>query len=79
MPQTAAMILSGDLGHLDPEWCGWSLRAGKLISPEGWEAAPGDVLSIQLLRAQLAGYQAKEREVAHMEDSWAALLPGFRA
>lgn len=68
MPKTAAMILSGDLGQLDPAWCGWTLRAGKLISPEGWELAPGDALSLPLLRAQVAAYQAKERQVLCMEE-----------
>ncbi len=73
MPKTAAMILSGDLSHLDPAWRGWTLRAGKLISPEGWELAPGDALSLPLLRAQLAAYQAKERQVLSMEEQ---PLPG---
>lgn len=68
MPKTAAMILSGDLGELDPAWWGWTLRAGKLISPEGWEVAPGDALSLPLLRAQVAAYQAKERQVLAMEE-----------
>lgn len=31
MPKTSAMILAGDLGCFDPAWCGWTLRAGKLI------------------------------------------------
>jgi len=50
--------LSGNLGCLDPAWRGWVLRAGKLISPEGWEATPQDVLSLPSLRAQLAMYRA---------------------
>jgi hypothetical protein len=48
MPETARMILAGDLGCFDPAWRGWMLRDGKLISPEGREATAGDVLSIPL-------------------------------
>lgn len=68
MPKTSAMILRGDLGCFDPAWQGWKLRDGKLISPEGWETLPGDVLSLPLLRAQVAAYQAKERQTRAMEN-----------
>jgi transcriptional regulator with XRE-family HTH domain len=72
-PQSALMILEGDLGAFDPAWRGWTLRDGQLISPEGWEATPGDVLSIPLLRAQISTYQAKERMLQRMEEQ---PLPG---
>jgi len=77
MPETARMILAGDLGAFDPAFSGWSLRNGKLISPEGWEASPGDVLSIQLTQAQLATARSENRALkeameaargAHIED-----------
>ena len=61
MSKAAAMILSGDLGIFDPPWRGWVLRRGNLISPEGWQATPGDVLSIQLVQGQLAAYRAENR------------------
>ena len=73
MPETARMILAGDLGCFDPAWRGWMLRDGKLISPEGWEATAGDVLSIPLMRAQINAYQAKERLVLAMDEQ---PLPG---
>jgi hypothetical protein len=66
MPETARMILAGDLGCFDPAWHGW--RDGKQVSPEGWELSPGDVLSISLLRAQIAAYQAKERQFQAIEE-----------
>jgi len=68
MPKTSAMILNRDLGCFDPAWRGWTLRQGKLISPEGWEAMPGDVLSLPLLRAQVSAYQAEQRRVHAMEE-----------
>jgi hypothetical protein len=74
MPQTARMILAGDLGCFDPAWRGWAFRDGKLISPEGWDISPGDVLSISLMRAQLAAYQAKERLIDALEEQ---PLPGM--
>jgi hypothetical protein len=73
MPDTARMILAGDLGCFDPAFRGWMLRDGKLISPEGWEATAGDVLSIPLMRAQISAYQAKERQVLAMDEQ---PLPG---
>ena len=80
IPKAAAMILSGDLGHLDPAWSGWVLRNGKLISAEGWEVTPGDVLSLPLLRAQIAGYQANERQVLAMDaQPEPGELPAIRA
>ena len=74
------MILESDLGCFDPAWRGWILRAGKLISREGWEVTPGDVLSLPLLRAQIAGYQAKERQVLAMDaQPEPGALPAIRA
>ena len=73
MPETARMILAADLGCFDPAFRGWSIRSGKLISPEGWEASAGDILTIPLMRAQISAYQAKERQVQAMDEQ---PLPG---
>ncbi|HEY4749697.1 MAG TPA: DUF3653 domain-containing protein [Steroidobacteraceae bacterium] len=74
------MMLEGDLGSFDPEWRGWLLRNGKLISPEGWEVTTGDVLTLPLLRAQIAGYQAKERQILAMDGQpEPGELPAIRA
>jgi Phage protein len=55
------------LSFPDPAWRGWLLRDGRLVSPEGWEVTTGDVLSLPLLRAQIATYQAKERRILAMD------------
>jgi hypothetical protein len=73
MPETARMILAADLGCFDPAFRGWSIRDGKLISPEGWEASAGDILTIPLMRAQISAYQAKVRVVQAMDEQ---PLPG---
>jgi hypothetical protein len=79
-PQTALMILTGDLGYLDPAWRGWLLRDGKLTSAEGWEVTTGEVPSLPLLRAQIAGYQAKERQTLAMDEQpEPGALPAIRA
>ena len=79
-PQTALMILTGDLGYLDPAWRGWMLQDGKLVSREGWEVTAGDVLSLPLLRAQIATYQAKERQILAMDEQpEPGALPAIRA
>src|SRR6185312_12921400 len=57
--------LERDLGYFDPAWSGWILRKGKLISPEGWEATPGQILATRFHEAQLAAWR---REVK----SWQA-------
>jgi Phage protein len=68
MPKTAAMILSGDLGCFDSAWTGWKLHDGKLISPEGIEASPGDVVALPFMCAQIAAYQAEQRRVQGLEE-----------
>ncbi|HTF42854.1 MAG TPA: DUF3653 domain-containing protein [Terriglobales bacterium] len=73
MPKTARMIVAGNLGAFDPAWHGWILRDGKLISPEGWEVSPGNVMSIALMRNQISAYQAKERQFLGIEEQ---PLPG---
>lgn len=74
-PKTALMLLSGDLGVLDSAWEGWRLYRGVLISPEGWRATPGDVLSIQLTQAQLSAYRDENRLLK--EDLETAIVNAF--
>jgi Phage protein len=62
-PNTARMLLAGDLGAFDPSWAGWVCRRGLLISPEGWEITVGDVLSIPLMRHQVAAWRAEVRRM----------------
>jgi hypothetical protein len=79
-PRTSLMILAADLGCFDPEFAGWTIRRGKLCSPEGWEATAQDVLSLPLLRARIATYQAEERRVLAMEEQPApGAVPMIRA
>lgn len=74
-PQSALMVLSRDLGFLDPRWEGWTIRSGELVSPEGWRATTGDVLSIQLTQAQIAAYRDENRLLK--EDLAEARLESF--
>jgi transcriptional regulator with XRE-family HTH domain len=79
-PRTSLMILTSDLGCFDPEFAGWTIRRGKLISPEGWEATAQDVLSLPLLRARIATCQANERQMLAMEEQPApGAVPMIRA
>ena len=73
MPESARKLLACDLGCFAQSWRGWVIRGGTLISPEGWQLEPGDVLSIPLMRAQISAYQAKERQMQRMEEQ---PLPG---
>jgi hypothetical protein len=58
------------IGHLDPEWRGWLLRRGNLVSPEGWGITVSDVLASPLLRAQLAVYQAENRKLRGLAEEF---------
>lgn len=50
----ALMLLSRDLGCLDPAWRGWTIRDSQIISPEGWTVSRNDALSVPLLHSQIA-------------------------
>ena len=63
VPAGILLLLSGDLGCFDPQWSGWILRRGLLISPEGWEATPGQVLATRLHEAQLAAWRTENRNL----------------
>lgn len=56
-PQSALMLLSTDLGHIDPLWAGWHLRRGELVTPNGFCLSRGDALSVELLQAQLSAWR----------------------
>jgi hypothetical protein len=62
------MILSGNLGHLDPAFEGWSCRDGNLISPDGWLLPIDEIRAVPFLRQQLAVYQAENRRIKGMEE-----------
>jgi hypothetical protein len=67
-PKSACLLLTGDLGCLDPAWEGWRVNKGILYSREGWEITKNDVLAMPLIRAQLEAYKAAERQVLTMAE-----------
>lgn len=69
LPESARKLLEGDLGCMAPEWRGWIIRGGELLSPEGWSITVNDVLASPLLRTQLAVYQAENRELRAVQES----------
>lgn len=62
-PYTALVLIKGDLSGFGPQWRGWTMRAGRIVSPEGWAATPGDVMMVQLAQLQLGDYRAENREL----------------
>ena len=62
-PASARMLIEGDLGALDSAWSGWVLRRGKLWSPDGVEAAPGDIMALPFMRLQIQTYQLEFRQL----------------
>jgi hypothetical protein len=65
-PKSALSLLSGDLGCLDIEWAGWTVRKGILYSREGWEITQNEVMALPLLRAQIEAYKTEERKILAM-------------
>lgn len=70
-PQSALMLLSGDLGHLSPFWRRWKIRGEALITPDGFEVSRGDVLSVELLQAQISAWRSEalglRKQIAEMQ------------
>jgi hypothetical protein len=64
-PAAALMLLSRDLGYLDPDWRGWRIQGGLIISPDQWTVSRNDALSVPLLHGQIAALRhdlARARE-----------------
>src|SRR5689334_1675507 len=60
-PYTAIVLITGDLSGFGPQWKGWKMKGGRIISPEGWAATPGDVMMVQLAQLQLGDYRRENR------------------
>lgn len=54
-----ALLLETDLGVLSPEWRGWSLRRGELVSPEGLRLLPREIRALPLQVTALAIHRAE--------------------
>jgi hypothetical protein len=61
LPYTARVLLTGDLSGFGPQWRGWKMKGGCIVSPEGWAATPGDVMMVQLAQLQLGDYRRENR------------------
>ena len=68
IPMAARKLLAGDLSAFGKEWKGWTIRNGKLISPEGWDYSPGDVLSLTFVRTQVAHLERLRRDHERLEE-----------
>src|SRR5690348_12478557 len=62
IPYAAAALLEGDLGALDSEWQGWKLSNGRLVSPEGLAATPGEVRAIPFEQRVIAALREDVRQ-----------------
>lgn len=69
-PYCAVVMLAADLGGWDEAWRGWRLAGGKLVSPEGIEATPGEVRGIPFTLSALRTYQV---EIQKMREEVEAL------
>ncbi len=61
LPYTAWVLITGDLSGFGPQWRGWKMKSGHIVSPEGWAATPGDVMMVQLAQLQLGDYRRENR------------------
>lgn len=58
-PPSARALIEADLGALDPKWKGWHLRRGVLLSPDGVEASPGDIMALPFIRLQVSTHRTE--------------------
>ncbi len=49
-----ALLRGGELGELYPAWRGWRVQSGRLVSPDGYTFAPGELVSRAFLNANLS-------------------------
>jgi hypothetical protein len=75
-PESAVLLIQGDLRAFDPAWSGWRILKGKLISREGWEFSVGDVLAIPFLHGQVRVYQGELRKMKEMSALQEQPAPG---
>lgn len=64
------MLLSCDLGIFDQLWRGWTLRSGKLYSPEQLSLTPGEARSYTFMQMQIA---SKDRDLRELRQQIAML------
>lgn len=57
------ILIDGELGQVHPAWSGWSLRDGRLHSPEGSAISPGEIRSIALRHQQIRALELELREL----------------
>ncbi len=75
VPPGKMLMIQGDLGCFDPDWSGWKIRRGVLISPEGWEAKPGHVLAMRFHTAQVQAYRLENQALRAELDSLEGRAP----
>ena len=71
------IVRRGDLGVIAPAWAGWRLvrdygvndatREARLVSPEGWDFTPGDIIAGRVLVANGAARELEREELAAEE------------
>lgn len=70
LPDAARKLLEADPSGLygaGAQWRGWRIVGNEIISPEGWHFSCGEVLSILLMRQQIATKDAEIRAFRGME------------
>jgi hypothetical protein len=65
-PRAVILLLSRNLGILDPEWDGWTINKGSLRSPEGIEITVAEALSHPFMRVQIAALQSDVRKLREL-------------
>lgn len=56
-------LLAGNLEAIDPAFAGWLIRAGELVTPEGWRFTPGEIRSIPFLYGQVRIWRSEALEL----------------
>lgn len=54
IPRHAVVLLTGDLGAMDPGWQGWRVEKDRIVSPKGWMISRSDLESAPILMEEIA-------------------------
>src|SRR5688572_6070660 len=63
------LIFDGPLGLISQSWDGWSLRRGKLRSPDGHEFTPDEIRALPLQAQRVRALECELRAIADARQS----------
>jgi hypothetical protein len=57
-----AVLGCGDLGAIRPEWRGWRIHGGQIVTPDGYGFSPGELAAVPIRYQHLAALERERSE-----------------